>query len=155
MALDQGALKNGLLALTASFPTSYSDAGRRWAEAYGAYAAAAMSSINGVPNVTGAIAVLASKLAGAFASGAAAPAMDAAFVAFWLAPPVAFAGAFPGVITAVGSVVGFAAIFAHNISGKASADAACGTLAAGIHAFTLTVICTTATTPTPTVGPIH
>lgn len=140
--------------MATNFPATHSEAGKRWAQAYGDYAAAAMSLAGGSPIVQGAVDALGGVLGNLFAGGLAAPAMDAAFVAFWLAPPMAFAGPFPGVVTAVPSVPGLAGVFASNVEGKASADAAMGAIAAALHAFTLTVIVTDATVPTPTVGPI-
>ena len=154
MALDQAALKASLLDIATNHPGTRGAAAQRWAQAYGDYAAAGRSTIGGVPNVSGATATLASVLAGAFESNDAAPAMSAGFVAFWFAPPAAFAGAFPGVVTAIGAGPDLAGVFRRNIDSKASSDAACAAIAAELHAFTLTVIITTATTPTPTVGPI-
>lgn len=154
MALDQGALASALEAVVKSFPPSYDSAGKQWAQAYGDYAAAGRGPLAVAPNVSGAVAVLGGLLAGAFGSGNAAPLMTTAFVAFWFGPPVTFAGAFPGLVSAVGPGPMLAPVFAQNVASKASAHDACAAIAAVLHAFTITVVVTVASTPSPTIGPL-
>lgn len=156
MALSVQALTNALIGIATAFPGSYAEAGQRWAAAYGAtYAANAQSLAGGSPvGIPGAQAILASSLAGAFASGSAAAAMAAAFIAFWGGPPMAFLGAFPGIVTAVGGTFDLAAAFQANIDSKATVGDACARIAGILDASTRLVIVTDSTTPSPTIGPI-
>ncbi len=165
MSLDASTLSDGIVALTGdgNWPATYADAGERWANLYADYARAAMSPTGGSPAaVDAAIPALSSALAATFAAmadpGTTASQMADAFTLFWFAPPMAFAGAFPGVVTVVPGTAALAAAlaatWASNIAGGLSARDAADAIAADLHAFTTTVVCTDATVPTPTVGPI-
>lgn len=159
MALIQSGLSSALLGLTDPFPASYDEAGQRWANAYGSsYASAALSPTGGSPILGGAVGALASALSAAFATSDAVTAMTAALIAFWAGPPVTFLGTWPGVITTPPSGLDLASVFRANIDGKLSAKDSCDAIAAALHAFTLTAICTDTTivsgVPVPVVGPI-
>jgi len=162
MARNLATLKNGIKAISESPPTSFVEAGTRWADAYAAYASAAQSPMGGAPlGVAAAKPVLASALAAAFAGGVipatTAAAMDAAFTAFWLTPPMTFVGVPPGAVTAVGAgtlVAALIAAAAANLASQADADGAAASMAAAIHAHASTVIVTHPVVPTPLIGPI-
>jgi hypothetical protein len=163
MPLSSAALASALEDLfqgEGGFPADEAEAGRRWAEAYRSYAAQAQAGTT-VPldfPLTGAEQTLSGTLAGGFATaeaagpgGAAALAaiMDAAFVAFWLTPPVAFAvpplgpptmagvvsAAPPGVLTGV-----LSALFLAGVAQQASAAQQAQALAAALDAWTRTVL---------------
>jgi hypothetical protein len=103
LALDGAALADGLKDLfegTGGHPGSDAEAGRRWAGIYRAYAndATAGATAPLAASLQGAEATLAGALAAAFtaarttvaAVATLTPLVDAAFVGFWLTPPVAF-----------------------------------------------------------------
>src|SRR5215207_7590289 len=83
------------------YPADEAEAGQRWAKAYKDYAAAAAAHPTApvAASLTAAEVTLAEALADGFTAAKAAgpgglaalvPLLDAAFVAFWLTPPVAF-----------------------------------------------------------------
>lgn len=84
------------------FPPNPTEAGKKWAEAYKKYAEGAQAGTTKplAPSLTAAQSTLAGALAAGFSAAKAAPppaaiaglaaAMDLAFVAFWLTPPIAF-----------------------------------------------------------------
>ena len=155
MALSVSSLTSSLVGIATSFPGSYAEAGNRWAAAYGSYASAAQSLAGGHPTgIAAAQAILSSALAGAFATGNAAPAMAAAFKAFWSGPPMPFLGAFPGIVTANGGSFDLSAAFQANIDSKADVGTACARIAGVLDTSTRQVVVTDSTTPSPTVGPI-
>ncbi len=161
VSLVASTLSGKLQQIATSFPATYQAAGQAWANAYADYAGAAISPIGGAPlGISAAKATMAATLAAGFAAQPApvAPVIGAALLAFWMAPPMTFSGAFPGVVTVVGgaAAVGpaLAAAFASNIASKAAVGPSCDAIAAAIHTFTLTVVVTHATIPSPTVGPI-
>jgi hypothetical protein len=149
-----------LFAGAGGHPADEAEAGRRWAAAYRGYAARAVAGTTAPldASLRGAQQTLAGTLAGGFATtkaagpgGAAALAaiMDAAFVAFWLVPPVAFAvpptgpptmtgvvsAAPPGVLTAP-----LSARFLIGVAQQASAAQQAQALAAALDAWTRTVL---------------
>lgn len=143
------------------FPSTHAAAGQAWADAYEAYAAAAQSPLGAVGSLAAAKATLAAVLGPAFASQTPATVLSGianGLTAFWLTPPVVFAGAPPGAVTVVGGTAALpaalSAVFANNIASKASKPAACDAIATALHTFTLTVIVTHPVVPTPVVGPI-
>lgn len=150
MALDPTNLASGLIPIfggTDNFVT----AGLAWASAYKSYAQVANAGVF-LPTFTGLEeGILATALAGAFAAGIAAPnltpeAMEAAFIAFWLTPPVIFGA---GVVTAAapGLAALIRATFPINIL-AVSAPAAAAVIAVAIDTWTRTVA---VTIPGPTV----
>jgi len=166
VALAASALADNLRALftTAPFPDSASAAGEKWAAAYAGYAgnATAGPALPSSASLSAAQDTLAGALATAFdAATRAGPAglgsvtagMAAAFPAFWLLPPVQFAG--PGVTGAVTAALPatLAADLATAFSAGPSATAAAqATRIAGVlHAWTLTVTVTNATAAGPVV----
>ncbi len=160
MSLTASDLADGL---TIDPQGDYSVAAQLYADAYAAYAADARSPMTGFPlNLTAPTATLQSALAAAFSAGfdanATAEAMDAAFTAFWLSPPVAFTGSPPGTVTAVTGAGTLApallAAWQANTSGDASTADSATQIADAIDAFTRTVIVTHPVVPTPVVGPI-
>lgn len=160
MALSSSGLSSGLQNI--GFPDTHAAAGQAWADKYADYAANALSPMGGaVGSLAAAKATLASALGAAFASQNPASVVAAfanGLTAFWLTPPVVFAGAPPGAVTAVGGTAALGpaltSVFASNIAGKLSKQACADAIAAVIHTFTLTVIVTHPVTPTPVVGPI-
>ena len=120
------------------FPPNPTEAGKKWAEAYKKYAEGAQAGTTAplAPSLTAAQATLAGALAAGFSAAKAAPppaaisglaaAMDVAFVAFWLTPPVAFAAPPPpapptmaGVVTLAPPGVLTASLIALFTSGAA------------------------------------
>lgn len=152
MPLDPTTLTSGLLGVFAG-SSDMADAAASWASGYADYAAVATA--NGViPAFTGLEeGVLAGALAAAFAGGVASlgtttlSAMELAFQAFWMVPPVLFGA---GVVTLAppGLSSLLAAVFATGVAAATSAEVAAN-VAAAIHAWTLTV---TVTFPGPTVA---
>lgn len=140
------------------------DVARGYAEAYADYAADAESLTGNTPTGPGLAAaklVLSAALVPAFSlipPDQAADIIAKAFTAFWLAPPMVFAGTFPGVVTAVpGTAVlapALTAAWKLNLLTLSKKPEATPRIAQVFHAFTSTVIVTDATTPVPTVGPI-
>lgn len=150
MALSPGTLAAELTPVFGG-TDSFVSAGAEWARAYKKYAETAQAGL-ALPIFTGVEeAVLAASLAAAFAAGIAAPAatpdfMEAAFIAFWMAPPVVFGA---GVVTVAppGLAVLIRATFPVNLL-AATASAASAVLAGAIDVWTRTV---TVTLPGPTV----
>lgn len=113
MPLQSSGLADALTAMFSEdgFPSSPTEAGDTWAQAYKDYAGGATAGPTSplMPSLATAGLTLATALGGAFtaakASGPAslAPTMAAAFAAFWLAPPIVFT-ATPPVIAGVVSV---------------------------------------------------
>jgi hypothetical protein len=101
------------------FPADEAAAGQRWATLYRQYAANAQAGATRplAPSLTAAEATLGNALGSAFAAAKAAkltglavltPLLDTAFVAFWFAPPVAFANPPPPAPPAMTGVVSLA-----------------------------------------------
>ena len=156
MPLSTTSLENDLAALlgTDGNPGSAADAGDAWAKAYSGYASAATAgpTVPLTPSLQAAETTLAGSLRSAFeAAQAAGPggqavvlsAFDAAFVAFWLTPPVAFATPpVTGVVTLAppGVLAGaLASVLAAGMGG-AGADDQAAALASALHAWTGTVM---------------
>jgi hypothetical protein len=148
-------------------PGSAAEAGKAWAAAYGGYAASATAgpTLPLAPTLKAAELALAQALGNAFdaaqqagAAGTATvlPALDSAFVAFWLAPPVAFAGpAVTGLVTVAPPAVlagAIATVLAAGMGG-AAADQQATALATALDTWTRTVMVvnTTAAGPQPPV----
>jgi hypothetical protein len=179
MPLSSAALASALEDLfqgEGGFPADEAEAGRRWAGAYRGYAGQAQAGAT-VPlhlPLMGAERSLAGTLAGGFtAAKAAGPGgvaalaavMDRAFVAFWLAPPVAFAipptgpptmtgvvsAAPPGVLTGA-----LSALFLAGVAQQAGAAQQAQALAAALDAWTRTVLVinTPVTPPGPPLPPV-
>jgi len=143
-----------------SYPLDAPEAGAKWASAYANYASTATAggtlpvplSLNGAKNT------LASALSAGFTAAkeaagpdglaTAAAALEAAFVAFWFAPPIQFA-AIPPLVTGVVSTalpglgIALSPIFAAGVVQKASAAQQASAVAAALHAWTKTVQVTT------------
>jgi hypothetical protein len=179
MPLRSAALASALKDLfegAGGHPADEAEAGRRWAAAYRSYAADAVAGTTAPLNASlrSAEQTLAGTLARGFATakaagpgGAAALAaiMDAAFGAFWLTPPVAFAiprtgpptmtgvvsAAPPGVLTGA-----LSALFLTGVAQPASAAQQAQTLAAALDAWTRTVLVinTPVTPPGPPLPPV-
>jgi hypothetical protein len=141
-------------------PAKETEAGKRWAGVYRGYATKAVAGTTAPLDLalTGAESTLAGTLAGGFtaakASGpggvaALAALMDAAFVAFWLAPPVAFVipptgpPTMTGVVSAAppGVLVGVLnGLFLAGVAQKASAAQQAQALASALDGWTRTVM---------------
>ncbi len=164
MALKSHIIRDGLLAMTANPPQSPTDSARRYAKLYARYAAAARTVLGNAPvSLAAAEASLTVALIPVFTGfgrplPTVAQQMAQAFTAFWLLPPVATAGSFPGIVTLVpGTLIlgpALVAVWLQNVAAQASSQEASQRLADVLHAFTLTVVVTEATVPTPTVGTI-
>lgn len=163
MALDPNKLKQLLLQLSQSPPQTPQEAGRRWASAYAAYAADAVSPMGGSPiGLDPGEAVLGNLLGITFATSrdpnTTAQAYATGFTAFWFVPPVAFTGTPPGVVTLVGGTAALApallSVWASNLAGRLREEQAMQAIAAVLDTFTRTVIVTHPVVPTPVVGPI-
>jgi hypothetical protein len=150
MALDKASLKTALESLFTSPPATAADCADAWAAAYRAYAAGAKScGAPGAPagaSLDAAKAVLTAALLAAFSGSdpaSTAAAFATALTAFWLTPPVAFAGATPGAVIAVaGSAAlpsALTAMWASNVASAASAADAAQAHADLFDAFTKTV----------------
>lgn len=144
------------------YPADAGQAARAIAAAYKSYAANALAgtttpvalSLEGAQSTLEAS--LASAFQGAQAAGAAglsalAAALDAAFVAFWLTPPVAFAAppitgvvtmATPGLLQSL-----FSALFESGVSTQASAPRQASSLANLLDTWTRTVVVTNVPPP--------
>lgn len=188
MPLNKALLSNGLRDLFEGndpsmpgekvFPPNETEAGKKWAAVYKKYAEGALAGTTQplAVSLTAAQNTLAGALAGAFTTAKLNPtpaavavlaaAMDVAFVAFWLVPPVAFAAppppapptmagvvsvAPPGVLTGLLSAM-FAAGAVQEKSAADQADA----LAMILDAWTrsVMVINTPITPPGPPLPPI-
>lgn len=103
MSLDVAKLRAGVRRIVRQ-PGDFASAGRAWAAAYVPYAQTATSCAGGSPiGLSARQSLLATALAAAFATSTspvdAANGIANALAAFWLAPPVPFAGATPGLVT--------------------------------------------------------
>ena len=164
MALKSHVIRDALLDLAKNPPRNAVDSARRYAAMYGRYATDARTVLGNAPaSLTAAEATLAAALIPVFTgfgrpSQLVAQQMAQAFTAFWLLPPVVTAGSFPGLVTAVAGTAALGpamvAAWAANVASKATNQQAAQRMADALHAFTLTVVVTEATAPTPTVGPI-
>lgn len=165
MALDKASLKADLETLFSSPPVVFSSPGvvdvpatraacaDAWAAAYRAYAGGARScgtpGAPAGPSLAAAELVLSGALLAAFSGSdpaSTAAAFATALTAFWLTPPVAFAGVTPGLVTVVGGTVALpaalAAMWATNVAGSASASDAAQGHADTFDVFTKTVVVT-------------
>lgn len=179
MPLKQTALASSLQNLfegKPSYPADVPEAGRWWAASYRQYAADALAgpTAPAATALTAAQTRLASALANGFTAasnagpaGAAvlAAAMDAAFVAFWLAPAVPFAPplpappAFAGVVTVAppGVLAGLLpAAFTAGLLEGAGAPSQANAIATALHAWTISVMVvnTPLTPPGPPLPPV-
>lgn len=155
MPLSKPSLQNGLAELLGDdMPASAEEAGKAWAGVYRGYAAGATAgpTVPLAPALQSAESTLANSLRGAFESGQAAgpggaatvlPLLDAAFVAFWLTPPLAFATPpVTGVVTVAppGVLAGaLASVLAAGLAG-ADANAQAAALASALDTWTRTVM---------------
>lgn len=159
------------------FPPDTVEAGKKWAAIYKKYAEGAQAGTTTPlpPSLTAAQATLAGALASGFSAAKAAPppaaiaglaaAMDLAFVAFWLTPPVAFAAppppapptmagvvtlAPPGVLTA--ALIG---LFTSGAADKKTAAQQADAIATLLDSWTKTVMVvnTPITPPGPPLPP--
>jgi hypothetical protein len=177
VTLDVSGLVRGLKDLfegTDGYPAGDAEAGQRWAEIYRAYAGAALAGPTApvADSLQGAEARLAGALAAAFtaarAAGAASlatltPLADAAFVSFWLGPPVAFvtppppaAPAVVGVVTAAPPGVlspGLSAVLGTAGAKDATAAQQATSIAAVLDRWTRTVLVLN-TPPGPPAPPV-
>jgi hypothetical protein len=158
MPLDPGALADGLTALfdgRDGYPRTTAEAARAWAARYRTYVGAARAAATApLPAALDAAeSGLADRLDQVFtaarggAAGAVASGLDAAFVAFWSAPPVTFAFPGPpavsGVVTLAPPGVLGAALGARLAAGTATAATAAAqarALAAVLDGWTRTVV---------------
>lgn len=164
MALDVGALKTSIEDLGVHYPTSPADAARRWAAAYGGYAAHATSCAGGSPaSVAAGQAALEGLLLAAFSappSPASAPQTVQAFagglLAFWTI--TLFSGPVPGVaVAAVGAAaltIALPVAWAANLAARAPNAAAAQRQAQALDAATRLVVVTHPIPVTPCSGPI-
>ena len=145
MALLVQTLADGLASVFAA-SSDFAEAASSWADAYSTYAQAATAGV-AIPVFTGLEeGLLASNLAAAFAAGVASEgsttlaAMEVAFQAYWLVPPVVFGA---GVVTV--APPGLAALLTAAIPALLVATTsamAAGIFATAIDAWTHTVIVT-------------
>jgi hypothetical protein len=150
MALLVTTLASGLASVFAGVDT-FAAAGDGWASAYRSYAQGATAGV-ALPVFTGLEeSVLAATLAGAFAAGIAAPggtlaALEVAFIAFWVAPPILFG---TGVTTLAppGLAALITATFPGNLLAATGAEAA-ASIAAAFDSWTRLI---SVTLPGPTV----
>lgn len=179
MALSRTSLAGALEDLfegAGGAPASETEAGQRWAAVYRGYAANALAGTTAPLKLalTSAESTLAGRLAGGFTAAKTAgpggvpalPAvMDAAFVAFWLGPPVAFAipPTGPPTVTGVVSVAppgvlagALSALFLAGVAQQASAAQQARALSAALDAWTRTVLVinTPVTPPGPPLPPV-
>ncbi len=164
MARDPKKLKDRLLKVADELRRSPVDVASGYADAYAAYAADARSLIGNAPSgpaIEAARAKLAQMLVPAFSMVPPTQAADLialALTAFWMVPPMVFSGSFPGVATAApGAALLPKAIllaWSTNMATLSRRPEATARIAQVFHAFTSTVVCTDATVPSPTVGPI-
>ena len=159
---------------TGGHPADDAAAGRRWAEIYRAYASGATAGPTAplATSLQAAEATLAGALAAAFVAARAAasaslatltPRLDAAFVGFWLAPPVALVAPPPpaaptviGVVTVAPPLVlssGLAALLGAAGARDATAARQANAIAAVLDGWTRTVLVVN-TPPGPTAPPV-
>ena len=164
MTLSKSSLHDGLAKLLGSdMPASAKAAGLDWAKTYRGYGAKATAATTAplAPALASAETELAKALRGAFEAGQAAgpggaavvaPLLDAAFVAFWLTPPLGFAAPpVTGLVTvAPPGVLGgaFGAVLAAGLGG-ASAGQQAAALATALDTWTRTVTVTNTTPAGP------
>jgi len=149
------------------FPGGADAAGKKWADAYATYAAAAQAGPTApAPGSTAAGAIpLATALRGAFVSAAEAPAasalsaltnaMQAAFVSYWAGvPPIAFVGpSVAGKVTLAPPTLAalLLSAFAQGVPGPGAAPPSAadqaGAIAQALHTWTQTVVVTYAPPP--------
>jgi hypothetical protein len=175
LALDRAALADSLKDLfegTGGHPVSDAEAGQRWAGIYRAYAshATAGPTVPLAASLQAAEATLGEALAAAFTkartAGAAAtltPLVDAAFVGFWLSPPVAFVAPPPPVVPSVVGTVTVAppGVLSPGLAGLLSAPGAmdataaqqASSIATVLHGWTRTVLVVN-TPPGPSAPPV-
>ena len=149
------------------YPADADAAASAIAAAYKGYAANALAGVTTPlsPSLAGAQTTLETSLASAFRSAQAAgnaglsalaAALDAAFVAFWLTPPVAFAAPpIAGVVTTAlpGQMQSlFTALFQNGVASQASAASQASSLASVLDTWTRTVVVTN--TPPPPATPV-
>ncbi|TAK02329.1 MAG: hypothetical protein EPO39_13480 [Candidatus Manganitrophaceae bacterium] len=158
------------------FPPNPTEAGKKWAEAYKKYAEGAQAGATQplAPSLTAAQATLAGALASGFSAAKAAPppaaiaglaaAMDLAFVAFWMTPPVAFAPPPPAPPTMAGVVslappgvltASLISLFTSGTADKKTAAQQADSIATLLDSWTKTVmvINTPVTPPGPPLPP--
>lgn len=155
MSLTVGKLAQSFVAMASpgGFPASAQDAGQRWADALVGYWSDGLAPFGG-PSLIPPTA-LASALGSIFEAqqaGAGAQ-IDAACTAYWLSPPIPWAGIWPGLTTAVvgaGSLgPALDAVMAQNIETRASTTDACRAIAEAFEAYSLTVTVTFTTNTGP------
>jgi hypothetical protein len=167
MPLVQSTLSNALLQIftQAPLPADTTAAGQAWANAYHSYASAATAGPTTPlpPALLAAKTTLATNIKSAFdaarAAGLAGLAvvvaqLDAAFVQFWLTPPVAFAGpGFTGVVTVAPPGV-LSGTLTTAFAPSSTAAPAATAIASALDLWTKTVIVTNQPTapgpPVPT-----
>jgi hypothetical protein len=180
MPLNRSSLGQGLKDLfegKPDFPSDEAAAGQRWATLYRQYAANAQAGATRplTASLTAAEGILGNALGGAFTAakqaglaglGVLTPLLDAAFVAFWLAPPVAFANPPPPTPPAIAGVVSvappgvlaglLAAAFAAGGAPGVTAGQQAEAIATALDAWTKTVmvINTPVTPPGPPAPPV-
>jgi hypothetical protein len=170
-----GALED-LFAGAGGHPASATEAGARWAAAYRGYALKAQAAATAPleASLDGAQSMLAGTLGGGFAAAQAAgpggvaalaATIDAALVAFWLVPPLAFAipptgpPTMTGIVSAapMGVLPGaLGALFLAGVAQQASAAQQAQALARALDAWTRTVmvINTPVSPPGPPLPPV-
>lgn len=162
MALSPDKLGQLLLGLSSSLSKTYLEAGRRWASAYSSYASDAVSPVGGSPVGLSVVeGILAGLLAMSFSTShdpvTEAQQLATALTAFWLTPPVVFAGTPPGAVTLVAGgpalQQALVSVWAVNLASRSPADQAMRSVAQAIDGFTRTVVVTTPGGP-PIVGPV-
>ena len=180
MPLNRTSLAQGLRDLfegKPDFPTDEPAAGQRWASVYRQYAGNAQAGATRplTPSLTAAEGLLGNALGGAFSAAKQAglaglavltPLLDAAFVAFWLAPPVVFASPPPPAPPTLAGVVSVAppGVLAGLLAAAFAAGGAPGTtagqqaeaIATALDAWTKTVLVinTPVTPPGPPAPPV-
>lgn len=159
------------------FPPDETEAGKKWAEAYKKYAEGAQAGATTPlpPSLTAAQTALAGALAAGFTAAKGAPppaaisglasAMDLAFVAFWMAPPIAFAAPPPPAPPTMAGVVTVAppgvlsaaliALFTSGVADKKTAAQQADAIATLLDTWTKTVMVvnTPITPPGPPLPP--
>jgi hypothetical protein len=156
---------------TPSYPADHGEAARGFAAAYAAYAAGALAAPT-VPvslSLEAAEPTLAQSIESAFRSAASAgdvnalaAALDTAFVAFWLSPPVQFLPPGPPVVTGLVTLAPpsvltplLSALLGAGVTSRASAGSQANSLASVLDGWTRTVIVTnTPVTGTPVTVPL-
>lgn len=165
MPLVKALLSNGFQQLFEgnSYPTSEQDAGQQWASVYKKYAsgAAAGAALVVAASLVAAQSSLASALETAFkgakSGSPAAPTMAAAFAAFWLTPPVAFAtppaSGVVSIAVPVGLIASLSDAFDAGVKSSKSAADQAQALATALDSFTTTVMVGVITAPAPAMVP--